>query len=91
MVEGYRSSAVNDVSRHHGVGPIGFEPPDLLVAKAWHAGRLTAPTLLVGAWRGVESVPVHVGGTPGARGTTASMPSTAGVLEEVSTARGDGT
>jgi hypothetical protein len=30
--------------------------------------------LLVGAWRGVESVPARGGGTPGVRASTASMP-----------------
>jgi hypothetical protein len=58
----------------------GLEPLTFSLRRPDTRANKLLRRLLVGAWRGAESVSVRVGGTPGVRGTTASMPSTAGLL-----------
>ena len=54
----------------------GFEPLTFSLRRPDTQANELLRRLLVGAWRGVEWVVVRVGGTPGVRATTASMPST---------------
>ena len=58
------------------VEPRGFDPLTFSLRRSDTRANELLRRLLVGAWRGVEWVSVRVGGTPGVRATTASMPST---------------